>query len=124
MAKGNLSHTDVEKVLYSIVAYAIYILTLQKVDTESNNNGGELVADVLKSHGVKFVYTLVGGHVSPILVAAEKRGIRVVDTRHEVSQMMLLPGSCQARCQRTVSLLQQLFLCRPRLYLLLMRRRD
>jgi acetolactate synthase-like protein len=34
---------------------------------------------------VKFVFTLVGGHISPILVAAEAAGIRVVDTRHEVS---------------------------------------
>lgn len=39
---------------------------------------------MLKSHGVKFIFTLVGGHISPILVAAEKLGIKVVDTRHEV----------------------------------------
>ena len=31
------------------------------------------------------MFTLVGGHISPILVACEKLGIRVVDTRHEVS---------------------------------------
>lgn len=43
------------------------------------------MADVLKKHGVKHIFTLVGGHISPILVAAEKLGIRVVDTRHEVS---------------------------------------
>jgi thiamine pyrophosphate-dependent acetolactate synthase large subunit-like protein len=30
------------------------------------------------------VFTLIGGHISPILVAAEAAGIRVVDTRHEV----------------------------------------
>lgn len=29
------------------------------------------------------MFTLSGGHISPILVAAEKEGIRVVDTRHE-----------------------------------------
>lgn len=38
-----------------------------------------------QAHGVKNVFTLVGGHISPILVACEKLGIRVVDTRHEVS---------------------------------------
>lgn len=43
------------------------------------------MADVLKAHGVKYVFTLVGGHISPILVACEKLGIRVVDTRHEVT---------------------------------------
>ena len=34
---------------------------------------------------MKYVFTLVGGHISPILVACEKLGIRVVDTRHEVN---------------------------------------
>jgi len=60
------------------------VLYLQ-VDTGSNRHGGELVADTLKAHGVKFIFTLTGGHISPILVASEKIGIRVVDTRHEVT---------------------------------------
>ncbi|XP_076309908.1 2-hydroxyacyl-CoA lyase 2-like isoform X2 [Tachypleus tridentatus] len=51
----------------------------------SVSHGGELVAHTLKEHGVKFIFTLVGGHISPILVAAEKCGIRVVDTRHEAT---------------------------------------
>jgi len=48
-------------------------------------NGGELVAAVLRAQGVEFLYTLVGGHISPILVAAKAAGIRVVDTRHEAT---------------------------------------
>ncbi|KAJ8298961.1 hypothetical protein KUTeg_023021 [Tegillarca granosa] len=56
-----------------------------KVDTKTKRNGGDIVADVLKEHGVKYVFTLVGGHISPILVACERLGIRVVDTRHEVT---------------------------------------
>ncbi|CAH1787364.1 unnamed protein product [Owenia fusiformis] len=56
-----------------------------KAEEHSTRHGGELVADVLKAHGVKYVFTLVGGHISPILVACEKLGIRVVDTRHEVT---------------------------------------
>ncbi|XP_077106308.1 2-hydroxyacyl-CoA lyase 2 isoform X2 [Ranitomeya variabilis] len=56
-----------------------------KVETQSPCHGGELVAEVLQSHGVKFLFTLVGGHISPILVASEKLGIRVVDTRHEAT---------------------------------------
>ncbi|MDW8316764.1 MAG: thiamine pyrophosphate-binding protein [Anaerolineae bacterium] len=48
-------------------------------------NGGELVAEVLAAQGVPFLFTLVGGHISPILVAAKRRGIRVVDTRHEAT---------------------------------------
>lgn len=47
--------------------------------------GGELVAEVLDRHGVKFLFTLCGGHISPILAAAKARGLRVVDTRHEAT---------------------------------------
>ena len=48
-------------------------------------NGGERVAAALEAHGVRFVFTLCGGHISPILVAAKRRGIRVVDTRDEAT---------------------------------------
>ncbi len=48
-------------------------------------NGGRIIADVLKAQGVTFLYTLVGGHISPILVAAQQQGIRVVDVRHEAT---------------------------------------
>jgi acetolactate synthase-like protein len=34
---------------------------------------------------VPFLFTLCGGHISPILVSAKDRGIRVVDTRHEAT---------------------------------------
>jgi acetolactate synthase-1/2/3 large subunit len=47
--------------------------------------GGDIVADVLVRHGVRFLFTLCGGHISPILVSAKARGIRVVDTRHEAT---------------------------------------
>jgi thiamine pyrophosphate-dependent acetolactate synthase large subunit-like protein len=48
-------------------------------------NGGEIIAGTLKKHGVKFLFTLCGGHVSPIFVSAQNIGIRVIDTRHEVN---------------------------------------
>jgi len=48
-------------------------------------HGGDLVADVLHAQGVRFLFTLCGGHISPILVAARARGLRVVDTRHEAT---------------------------------------
>src|SRR5574341_767520 len=48
-------------------------------------NGGERVAEVAAAHGVRFLFTLCGGHISPILVGAKQRGIRVVDVRHEAS---------------------------------------
>jgi acetolactate synthase-like protein len=48
-------------------------------------HGGDLVAEVLKERGVRFLFTLCGGHISPILVGAKQHGIRVVDVRHEVN---------------------------------------
>lgn len=48
-------------------------------------NGGEHVAEILKIEGVRFVFTLAGGHIAPILVAAKQRGIRVIDVRHEAN---------------------------------------
>ena len=48
-------------------------------------DGGEIVAEVLASRGVRHLFTLCGGHISPILVGAESQGIQVVDVRDEVS---------------------------------------
>ncbi len=48
-------------------------------------HGGERVAAALQAHGVRVLLTLCGGHISPILVAAKARGIRVVDTRDEAT---------------------------------------
>ena len=48
-------------------------------------NGGECIARVLRAHGVEFLFTLCGGHISPILKGAKDAGIRVVDVRHEAT---------------------------------------
>ena len=48
-------------------------------------NGGEIIARVLQQQGVKFLFTLCGGHISPIFVAAHNLGLRVIDTRHEAT---------------------------------------
>ena len=48
-------------------------------------HGGQLVADVLHKQGVQTLFTLCGGHISPILIAAEAQGIRVVDVRDEAT---------------------------------------
>src|SRR5262245_16023780 len=48
-------------------------------------HGGDLVASVLAAQGVPFLFTLCGGHISPILVGCKQRGIRVIDTRHEAT---------------------------------------
>ena len=48
-------------------------------------NGGEVIGEVLARNGVGHVFTLCGGHISPILVGADKHGVRVVDVRDEAS---------------------------------------
>jgi acetolactate synthase-1/2/3 large subunit len=48
-------------------------------------DGGSRVAEVLKRNGVFVVFTLAGGHISPVLVACKKAGIRIVDVRHEAN---------------------------------------
>ena len=47
--------------------------------------GGMAVAQVLAHHGVSVVFTLCGGHISPILTGAKSLGIRVVDVRNEAT---------------------------------------
>ena len=48
-------------------------------------HGGDRIAAVLQAQGVKFLFTLCGGHISPILVGCKRVGIRVIDVRHEVN---------------------------------------
>ncbi len=48
-------------------------------------HGGDRVAIALKAHGVRAVFTLCGGHISPILTASKARGIRIVDVRDEAT---------------------------------------
>jgi len=49
------------------------------------HHGGDRVAEVLVAHGVPRLFTLCGGHISPILAAAKARGIRIVDVRDEAT---------------------------------------
>ena len=53
------------------------------------------LAEVLTTQGVPFLFTLCGGHISPILVAAKARGIRVIDTRHEATAVFAADASSE-----------------------------
>ncbi|MFW6051777.1 MAG: thiamine pyrophosphate-binding protein [Myxococcota bacterium] len=50
---------------------------------EQQKAGGAIVGEVLARQGVRFLFTLCGGHISPILVDSKSRGIQVVDVRDE-----------------------------------------
>jgi acetolactate synthase-1/2/3 large subunit len=58
-------------------------------------HGGDRVAAALQAHGVRHLFTLCGGHVSPILAAAKARGIRVVDVRHEATAVFAADASAR-----------------------------
>jgi acetolactate synthase-like protein len=62
-----------------------YYTFTKPVEFSQKKHGGHLVAKVLQSHGVKWIFTLSGGHISPVLVACEDIGIKIIDTRHEVN---------------------------------------
>jgi len=55
------------------------------MEVDMPQNGGDIIAEILKRQGVPQVFTLCGGHISPILVGCNKKGIRVVDTRNEAA---------------------------------------
>ncbi|GAB6027324.1 hypothetical protein CHUAL_001606 [Chamberlinius hualienensis] len=93
----------------AVVLSAIYLAELKlgffrkrfrTIDRNSLEHGGSLVAQVIKAHGVRHVFTLCGGHISPILVALEKIGVKVVDTRHEATAVFAADAT--ARMSGTV----------------------
>jgi acetolactate synthase-1/2/3 large subunit len=64
-------------------------------------HGGDVIAAVLARWKVPYVFTLCGGHISPILAGAEDRGLKVIDCRDEknavfaadaVARMTGVPG--------------------------------
>lgn len=82
---GCVSGIAASGLLFAAYKLGLLYQLCHKTETKSPRHGGENVAEVLRSHGIKYVFTLVGGHISPILVACEKVGIRIVDTRHEAT---------------------------------------
>ncbi len=48
-------------------------------------HGGHHVISVLKNHNITTIFSLCGGHITPILVAAKQAGITVIDVRDEAA---------------------------------------
>src|SRR5690554_251664 len=51
----------------------------------SRRDGGLMIAEQLKNGGIEYLFTLCGGHISPILVGAKQLDIQVIDVRDEAS---------------------------------------
>ncbi len=58
-------------------------------------HGGDRVAAALQAHGVRCIFTLCGGHISPILTASKARGIRIVDVRDEATAVFAADASAR-----------------------------
>jgi thiamine pyrophosphate-dependent acetolactate synthase large subunit-like protein len=58
-------------------------------------HGGDRIAEALQAQGVTTVFTLCGGHISPILSASRSRGIAVVDVRDEVTAVFAADASAR-----------------------------
>ncbi len=78
---STLPKTPVGKIDYKALV-AEHVAPRQPV-----THGGDRVAATLQAHGVRLVFTLCGGHISPILVGAKARGLRVVDVRDEATSV-------------------------------------
>jgi acetolactate synthase-1/2/3 large subunit len=48
-------------------------------------HGGDVIGEILARRRIQHLFTLCGGHISPILVGAKQRGVKVVDMREEVN---------------------------------------
>jgi acetolactate synthase-1/2/3 large subunit len=55
------------------------------MDAGVAQHGGDRIARVLRARGVRFIFTLCGGHISPILTGAKALGMRIVDVRDEAT---------------------------------------
>jgi acetolactate synthase I/II/III large subunit len=49
----------------------------------ADGEGGELAIAALRRAGVDIIFTLSGGHIFSILMAAARAGMRIIDVRHE-----------------------------------------
>jgi acetolactate synthase-1/2/3 large subunit len=66
--------------------------TKSEASTAVAIDGGALVARVLQSQGVKYLFAVNGGHTWPILAALRDRGIKLIHMRHEQSCVYAADG--------------------------------
>ena len=51
--------------------------------------GGKLVADALVDRGVDYIYSLSGGHITPLYQYLENTPIPIFDVRHEQAAVFM-----------------------------------
>ena len=67
-------------------------------------DGGTMVARALRAEGVRYLFTLSGGHIDLIYNGCARLGIGLVDTRHEQSAVHAAEGWARATGEPGVAL--------------------
>jgi acetolactate synthase I/II/III large subunit len=70
-----------------------------------NGSGGALLVESLQRHGVDVLFTLNGGHLFPVYEACVRRGLRLVDVRHEQTAVFAAEGLAKLRRRPAVAAL-------------------
>jgi len=60
--------------------------------SEKKFRGGDLVAEVFKKEGVKYIFGIAGGHIYPMIEGCEERGIKYIGVRHEMTAAFMAEG--------------------------------
>jgi acetolactate synthase-1/2/3 large subunit len=60
-------------------------------------HGGDITLAALRAFGVTDLFTLSGGHIFPLLDAAHRTGVRIVDVRHEQSAVFAAEAVAKLR---------------------------
>jgi acetolactate synthase I/II/III large subunit len=66
-------------------------------------NGGDLFVKALKKEGVKYIFSLCGGHLNPIYNACITEGVEIIDVRHEQAAAHAAAGWARATGEPGVS---------------------
>jgi acetolactate synthase-1/2/3 large subunit len=69
----------------------------------AQRNGGELLIQMLERAGVRRFFTLHGGHLDSIFMAAQEHGFEVTDMRHEQAAVQAADGWARATGQPGVA---------------------
>src|ERR671930_700163 len=70
---------------------------------EKPKHGGHLIAQTLKNEGVRYLFTLSGGHIAPIYDGCVDLGIDVIDFRHEQAAVHCADGWARVTLQPGVA---------------------
>ena len=65
------------------------------IETDTLLRPTQIIADILSRHGVRHLFALCGGHISPILTGAAERGIKVVDVCDEGNAVFAAGKRCE-----------------------------